>query len=67
MNQIKSPIKSTTIWGILVSWLGMKLTVILAAYGVPPDAVKAFTDLLMEGGLALAVIGRTVASKKLEV
>lgn len=63
----KSPLASTTIWGIVISWLGMKATTVLTAYGVEPALVKSFTDLLMEGGLALAAIGRAVATKKLEV
>ena len=64
---VKSPLASTTLWGLVISWIGLKLNVVLATYNISPDQIKAFTDLLMEGGLAMAAIGRAMASKKLGV
>lgn len=65
VTDVKSPMKSTTLWGICIAWIGVKLQQVLAPYGVPVEVIHGLTDMLTESGLILAVIGRTVASKKL--
>jgi hypothetical protein len=63
----KTPIKSMTLWGIIVAWLGIKLQASLAPYAISPEAIKGITDILTEGGMLMAVIGRAIATKKLQV
>jgi hypothetical protein len=63
--EAKSPVRSMTLWGIIVSWVGIKLQGALSGYEIPKETIDAFTDLLMEGGLMVAAIGRVIASKRL--
>ena len=67
ISLIKSPMKSLTIWGIIVSWMGMKLQASLTPYAVSPEVIKGLTDILTEGGILMAVIGRAIATKKLQI
>lgn len=63
-NETKALWKSKTIVGIMVVWLGMKLRGL--GLDIPDDILKNITDLLIEGGSILAVLGRVVAQQKLK-
>ena len=56
--------KSKTIIGIVVVWLGLKLKGI--GLDIPDEVLENITDLLVEGGSILAVLGRVVAQQKLK-
>jgi len=66
LSLIKSPMKSMTLWGVIIAWIGVKLQVALAPYSIPPETVKSITDLLTEGGMLMAVIGRAIATKRIQ-
>lgn len=67
MNPDKSIVQSKTMWGIFAAWFALKVKTLLAMWGidVPDEFVTEFTNLLIEGGLFLAAIGRLVAEEKL--
>jgi hypothetical protein len=66
MNEIdaKAIWKSKTIIGIMVVWLGLKLKGL--GLDIPDEVLQNVTDLLIEGGSILAVLGRVVAQQKLK-
>lgn len=55
---------SKTLVGVIVAWLGTKLKV--AGLDIPDETLKAITDIMIEGGILLAGLGRLVASQKLK-
>ena len=61
----KSPIKSVTLWGLFVAWLGVKMQVALTGYEIPTEMIDALSGSLTELGLIAAAIGRVVATKVL--
>jgi len=63
-EDVKPIWKSKTIIGIIVVWLGLKLKGL--GLDIPDDVLKNITDLLVEGGSILAVLGRVVAQQKLK-
>lgn len=66
MNEAESkPIwKSKTVTGIIIVFLGLKLKGL--GIDLPDDVLKNITDLLIEAGSILAVLGRVVAQQKLQ-
>lgn len=66
MSEIESkPIwKSKTITGIVVVFVGLKLKGL--GLDIPDDVLKNITDLFIEVGSILAVLGRVVAQQKLQ-
>lgn len=56
--------KSKTIIGIIIVWLGFKAKGL--GLDIPDDILKNITDLLIEGGSILAVLGRVAAQQKLK-
>ena len=56
--------KSKTIIGIVVVFVGLKLKGL--GLDIPDEVLKNITDLLIEAGSILAVIGRVVAQQKLQ-
>lgn len=63
-NESKAIWKSKTLIGIVVVYLGLKLKGM--GLDIPDDLLKNLTDLLVEGGSILAVLGRVVAQQKLK-
>ena len=63
-DETKALWKSKTIVGIMVVWLGLKLKGL--GLDIPDDILRNVTDLLIEGGSILAVLGRVVAQQKLK-
>ena len=63
-EDVKPIWKSKTITGIIIVWLGLKLKGL--GLDIPDDVLKNITDLLVEGGSILAVLGRVVAQQKLK-
>jgi len=63
-EDVKPIWKSKTITGIIIVWLGLKLKGL--GLDIPDDVLKNITDLLVEGGSILAVLGRVVAQQKLQ-
>ena len=56
--------QSKTIIGIVVVFVGLKLKGL--GLDIPDEVLKNITDLLIEGGSILAVLGRVVAQQKLK-
>ena len=63
-EDVKPIWKSKTITGIIIVWLGLKLKGL--GLDIPDDVLENITDLLVEGGSILAVLGRVVAQQKLQ-
>ena len=63
-EDVKPIWKSKTITGIIIVWLGLKLKGL--GLDIPDEVLKNITDLLIEGGSILAVLGRVVAQQKLK-
>jgi len=66
MNEIETkPLwKSKTISGIIMVWLGLKAKGL--GIDIPDEVLKNITDLLVEGGSILVVLGRIMAQQKLK-